>query len=145
MLIIILTIIDQIIKYFISLYQPHYKVIQGVLEVTYSKNTGTVFGLAPEHNLDFLILSVFIIAMLTFIIFNLTKKYDKRRFYWDLIMAGGLGNLIDRVYRGYVLDYLYIKPFGICNFADILVVLGVLCLLVSLIRNSGMEDEKSGG
>ena len=117
----------------------------GILEVMYSKNTGTVFGIAPEHNLDFLILSVCIIVMLTIIIFKLTKKYDKKRFYWDLILAGGLGNVVDRVYRGFVLDYLYIKPFGVCNFADILIVLGVICLLVNLLRNSGIEDEMPGG
>ena len=137
----IFTAIDQVIKYFISLYQPAKKIIPGILELTYSKNTGTVFGIAPEHNREFLILSIVIILMLTVIIFKVTKKYAKARFYWELILAGGLGNVIDRIYRGFVVDYLYIKPFGICNFADILIVLGVLLLLVHLLFNSGTEDE----
>ncbi len=145
MVIIVLTAIDQLIKYFICLYQPHKKILPGILELTYSKNTGTVFGIAPEHNFDFLVLSTCIIIMLTIIIFKLTKKYDRRRFYWDMVIAGGIGNLIDRVYRGFVVDYLYIKPFGICNFADIVIVIGILLFLINLLRNSGMEDNQSGG
>ncbi len=56
-----------------------------------------------------------------------------------MILAGGIGNLIDRLYRGYVIDYVYIKPFGVCNFADFIIVLGAIMLLIE-----GLYELKNG-
>jgi len=53
-----------------------------------------------------------------------------------LIIAGGIGNLVDRIFRGYVIDYIDINPiirYPMFNFADILVVIGCLVIAIDLI------------
>ena len=59
-----------------------------------------------------------------------------------MILAGGIGNLIDRLYRGYVIDYVYIKPFGVCNFADFIIVLGAIMLLYELKNGRGRNEDR---
>ena len=140
MLVIILTIIDQVIKYFIVKHQPFQKIIPGILELTYSENTGTVFGIASGNNMLFALISIGIIAVMTIVIHTISQKYEMQRPLWECVMAGGIGNVIDRIARGFVVDYLYIKPFGVCNFADILIVCGIIGIgiaqLVSTLKKS---------
>ena len=66
---------------------------------------------------------------------------------WSLtaILGGGVGNLIDRIYRGYVIDFIYVKiiNFAIFNFADICVTCGTAVLLFILLREM-MLEEKAG-
>ena len=140
MLVAILIAIDQVIKYFIVKYRPFYRLLPGTLEVTYSENTGTVFGWASNNNLLFAIVSIAIIIILAIVVCTISQKYEAQRPLLECVIAGGIGNVIDRIVRGFVVDYLYIKPFGICNFADILIVGGIIGIgiaqFVSTIKKS---------
>ena len=140
MLIIVFTILDQVIKFFIAKYQPFYKIIPGALEITYCENTGTVFGMASNNNTLFLVVSIVVLVMFGWVVYAISKKYEMQRPLCECVIAGGLGNIIDRIVRGFVVDYLYIKPFGICNLADILIVCGIIGIgiaqLVSTLKKS---------
>ena len=135
MLSLILILIDQLIKNYIFLNQPQITLIPKWISITYAENTGTLFGLAQGSNLILIITSLIIILGILFIIKNKTDKYAFDRKLWQVILAGGISNLIDRVYRGFVIDYVSLKFFGVCNLADFCIVFGVILLTLEEIKN----------
>ena len=134
MLSFILILIDQIIKNYMFLNQPQITLIPKWISITYAKNTGTLFGLAQGSNYILIVTSVIIILGIIYIIAKKTDKYSLNRKMWQLILAGGISNLIDRVYRGFVIDYVSLKFFGVCNLADFCIVIGVVFLFILEIK-----------
>lgn len=131
----VLVVIDQLIKLLVLEYlQPigSLPLIDGILQLRYAENTGAAFGSFSEYTTA---LSVFtFIAILAGIIFLMSKKlkFGVEYVCVALIIAGGAGNLIDRVFRGFVVDY--IEPlfidFAVFNFADILVTCSAIVLVI---------------
>ncbi len=101
------------------------------LYLTYVKNTGIAFGLFQGNSelLGWLSLAVGVLILLCL---GYGRSALWTRFSLSLIAAGALGNAIDRIGRGYVIDYLDIGPglWPVFNLADALVVIGVLVLLL---------------
>lgn len=131
MLCVLLILIDQIIKAYIVANKPTKVIIPGIIKIVYSENTGTVFGIAPGSNQIICIFATLIVIALGLLVFFTTKKYSLKRKAFKFILAGGIGNLIDRFLRGFVIDYVQLKFFGICNFADFFIVIGVILLLIA--------------
>ncbi len=134
----ILAIIDQIIKHFIFVYlqgNPDIVLIPNVLYLRYSENTGAAFGIFSDSTVFLSIVSAVVVVVGLYFIFS--KKFINKFVYATIIMiiAGGLGNLIDRVFRGFVVDYIYFSPinFPVFNFADILITVGEVLILIYLI------------
>ena len=133
--IIALVIGDQLIKLLVIEYlEPigSLPLIDGFLQLRYAENTGAAFGSFSGHTTA---LSVFtFVAILAGTIYLLSKKlkFGVEYVCIALIIAGGAGNLIDRVFRGFVVDY--IEPlfidFAIFNFADILVTCSAVVLVI---------------
>ena len=128
-------LIDQLIKYYIYINRPQITIIPKWLGITYAENTGTLFGMAQGSNLILIAAAIIIISLILFIIFKKTKKYSFERKLWQLILAGGISNLIDRIFRGFVIDFVSLKFFGVCNIADFCIVAGVLLLTIHEIKN----------
>ena len=133
-------IVDQILKLIIyntiGASGQTINLIPGILQLTYVENTGAAFGFFNAR----LFLIIFDILIMFFIIkILLDKKYplnDKTKTGLCLIIAGGIGNLIDRIFRGFVIDYIDITQiidYPVFNFADILVVVGVILLIATII------------
>lgn len=105
-----------------------------ILGLRYCENTGAAFSSFSGAKWFLIILVSAMLAGL--FIFTLKYKYKRPLFLISsvMIMSGGLGNLIDRVRQGYVVDYLDVKlfNFAVFNFADICVVLGAAFMLVWL-------------
>ena len=105
-----------------------------ILGLKYCENTGAAFSSFSGAKWFLIILvSVMLVGLL---IFTVRYKY-KRPFFMIssvMIISGGLGNLIDRVRQGYVVDYLDVKlfNFAVFNFADVCVVLGAVFMLIWL-------------
>ena len=76
-----------------------------------------------------------------------SKKYDfddKAKLGLSLILAGGIGNVIDRIFRGYVIDYIDISKlfnYPVFNFADICIVVGVILIMLIIIINTIKSQE----
>lgn len=102
-------------------------VIPGIIGLRYAENTGAAFSIL-SGKVDFLIL-ITAVALVVLLLLILMKKIDTKfeEFCYLLIFSGGVGNLIDRVLQGKVVDYLEFLfiDFPIFNFADILVCCGV--------------------
>lgn len=142
MLFIIFLILDQLIKYYIFMNKPQIVLISDWLEITYAENTGTIFGMAQGTNIIFAIISIIIIFIAIYIILKTTKKNSYKRNLWQLILAGGVSNLIDRIFRGFVIDYVSLKFFGVCNLADFLIVIGVILLAIKELKENKNLERK---
>ena len=136
--VIFLIIIEQVIKAIIPK-QEKLVLIQNVLNVSYVENRGAAFGIGNNDTITFIIISIIIISMVVRFLLTQLERLD--RFVLIslvLILAGGVGNLIDRVFRGYVIDFVDITPvlkFPIFNLADIYITLGWVLFIVATIRN----------
>ncbi len=144
----VLTAADQIIKVFVERnLQPvgEMSFINGFIGWQYVRNTGAAFGMFSS-NTD--LLSIFTgIALSAGLIVLLSGKI-KQRIYQIcavMIIAGGLGNLVDRVLRGYVVDYIEVQftDFAVFNFADILVTCGTFLLMGYTIYEA-VKEYKAG-
>lgn len=143
---ILLVIADQIIKYFVSVYlQPigTVTVIDNLFSLTYVENRGVAFGMFSDMRWIFVALTSVLIAVIIFIMF---QKRPKGKFFYicsALIIGGGIGNLIDRIFYGYVIDYLSISFFPpVCNFADYCITVGTVMLLIFVLFFSDILKSK---
>ena len=140
----VLVIIDQVIKYFVSAYlQPvgSVSVIDNLFSLTYVENKGVAFGMFSDMRWVFVALTSVLLAI---IIFYMFKKRPKGKFFYicaALIIGGGIGNLIDRIFYGYVIDYLSLSFFPpVCNFADYCITAGTIMLVIYLLFFSDVLD-----
>ena len=147
---IVLAVLDQVIKYFVSVYlQPigSVSVIDGLFSLTYVENRGVAFGMFTDMRWVFVTITS---VMLAIIIFYMFKKHPQGKFFYicaGMIIGGGVGNLIDRVLYGYVIDYLSLSFFSpVCNFADYCITIGTVLLMIYIlffsdaIKNSKKAD-----
>lgn len=132
----ILVIIDQLIKYIVNnnmlLGQP-YPLIEDFLNITYVRNTGIAFGLFKNNNLFMII----VISIILIILLYFYKKEKNKVFTLNiavtLLVSGAVGNLIDRIYYGFIIDYIDFTFWPAFNIADSLIVIGSILLAVYLI------------
>lgn len=142
---IILITIDQIFKYYILINKENLpnNIINGVLNFTYCENRGIAFGIGQGGAKIFALMTLLmIIVALIYIAFEFNKLKGLTVFGIALVISGGIGNLIDRLFRGYVIDYIdfsEIVDFPIFNFADICIVVGVIIIGISYLKNEGGE------
>lgn len=121
--------------------------IPNILSFTYTQNTGVAFGLI-DNNLIFVIL--FNIVILGIIIKFLKENNENIDFVvlvsLILILSGGVGNLIDRLLRGCVVDFIKLEfiNFPIFNLADISVTAGVLILIIVIVKQMIINKNESG-
>ena len=103
-------------------------IINNLLKFTYVENTGVAFGLNSNGNITNIILSIIVIVViLRFTILQKDKIDICTGISLSLIISGGMGNLIDRIFRGKVIDFIDISDilnFPMFNIADILIVVG---------------------
>ena len=138
---IILIIMDQMIKIFVSNSLKLYEsiiVIKNIFYITYVQNKGAAWSILTGNR--FLLIGIAIIALfMIFIFFIKGNKLSKLEvIFYSLLIGGIVGNLIDRAIYGYVIDYLDFNIFGynfpIFNFADICIVISVVLILINSIK-----------
>ncbi len=131
-----LIIADQLIKEIIP--KDDQALIPGLVRVTYAENTGGAFSLGSNSLLQIIIVNIIIIGIiLRFVCVQFDKLNSFTKIVLSFILAGGLSNLLDRVIRGFVIDYININDcfkFPIFNLADIYIVLGWIIFIILTIR-----------
>lgn len=119
-------------------------VINGLLNFTLSYNDGMAFGLGSSvFRWVFVGIMVVVGAILIYFMFN--PKYNSPLFLSAaaLVIGGGIGNAIDRVVNGYVVDFLALSFFPpVCNIADYAITIGTALLLIFVIFVYGKNDKK---
>ena len=125
-----IVIVDQIVKLLVI--NKNSTIIPNFLSITFTENTGAAFGVGTRYII--IILSLLIIVGLFYITI---KHKDNIISYipFMLIISGAVSNLIDRFFRGFVIDYIDINIFNFPNFniADISITIGIFSLIYFLI------------
>ena len=144
-LVIVLLGIDLLLKYLVSTYLTTVNIIDNFFSLTYVLNDGAAFSLFASRT--YLLILIAIICLF-FIIYELKNNLDDRvlSIGYSLVLAGLLGNFLDRLIDGYIIDYLSFKILGynypIFNFADILIVVGIIIVIIKEILNErGKKNE----
>ena len=126
------TALDQITKLAIAQNIPlgeSVTIIDNVLYFTYTHNTGVAFGLFEGAFWLFIPITLLISAGLIWWLIKNRPLHPLMRIASGLILAGGIGNLIDRIFLGYVRDFIHVNiKFAIFNIADSMVVIGAILL-----------------
>ena len=121
--------------------------IPGFLSLTHLRNTGAAWSLLEGKMIFFYVITVIVRVV---IIYLLIKNYKKSIWYsvgLSFVLAGAIGNFIDRVRLGYVVDMLQtdFMNFPIFNVADSTLVVGVICIFIYLILDEKAAKEGKNG
>lgn len=144
---ILLVVVDQVIKYVVYLNLKPIEItrfIPGLVQFRYVENTGAAFGMLSGKIPFLIILTVVVIGLGFYVLFS-NKLTDKLQYAGAvLILSGGIGNLIDRIFRNFVVDYIEFTfvDFAVFNFADCLITFGAVFLIISLSKEL-IKDLKS--
>lgn len=120
-------------------------IINNFFRFLYIKNTGAAFGILGGN----IFLLIFItLALIYYLLHELNKNINNKLYLIaiPLIIGGALGNLIDRIFRGYVVDFIsfiiFNKEMAIFNIADIFIFIGVVLYIIILLKD-GIKDGKN--
>ena len=135
---IVIVIIDQLSKFLVI--DKNISIIPNFIEFNYTQNTGGAFGIG-RINFILIISIIIIIGIIVFLIKENTKITNYIPFV--LLLSGSIGNLIDRIFKGYVIDFIDINILDFPNFniADISIVFGVIVLLYIILLKSTNDNE----
>lgn len=139
---IFIILLDQITK--AILIGRNITIIPNILNFTYTENTGVAFGIGSNNLLFIIIVNIILLGI---IIKFIKERKEQVNFSilvsLILILSGGIGNLIDRIVRGYVIDFIDINLFNFPNFniADISISIGIISLIF-ILCNSILKEKK---
>jgi len=146
---IVLTIIDQISKIVVvNLLDTNNNIqlIKNFFYLTYAQNNGAAFSILTGQRILLILITLLIIGML---IYYLKKNFNQdklNKIAFSLVIGGSIGNLIDRIVRGYVVDFIDFKIFGynfpIFNLADTFITIGVIILIIIAFRKEDTNDNR---
>ncbi len=137
----VIAALDQLFKYLIVQNladSGSVSVIENILSFTYIENRGIAFGMFQGKLWLFSAVTIVLIGVFIWLIAS--RRFSGKLFCTSaaLLIGGGIGNLIDRIFRGFVVDYLSLSFFSpVCNFADYCITAGAVLLAVSLLMQSG--------
>lgn len=144
-----LLLIDILIKLLVKnnmLVNESIKIINNFFYITYVKNTGAAWSILSGKQTFLIIFSIIVIALLVFYLVKKKSYLNLEVIGYSLLLSGALGNLIDRILYGYVIDYfsfyIFSYSFPIFNFADSCIVIGIVLLFISSWRDSNVIQSR---
>ena len=131
-------VLDQLSKWLAVVYlqgEVSFPLWKDVLHLTFVKNEGAAFGMLADHRWVFMIFSSVAIVGLSIYLFGFCKENKLVKICLAMIIGGGIGNMIDRVALGYVVDFIdfTLIDFAVFNIADSCVCVGTFMLSVWLV------------
>ena len=146
---VLVLILDQVSKSIVEIFvnlNESVMVIKNFFYITVVHNTGGAWSIFSNHSYLFIIASVIAIILLIKFMFGF-KNNLRNNIAFACLFGGIFSNLADRIFLGYVRDFLDFKIFGydypIFNIADIAIVLGVLLLIVAIVKGEDKRDKIS--
>ena len=132
---LIVVILDQISKQIFWSVGNNYDLIDGLLRITLVRNSGAAFGMLQGGRV-FLIISSVLASIFIIILAQRVPKEDLlKRVFLGMILGGAIGNLIDRIYPGHVIDFIDmgigVHRWPVYNFADTAVTVGGILLIIT--------------
>ena len=127
--------------------KPDVILIKGVLQLRYIENRGAAFGLLQDSRMFFVIITLVIAAGATAAYIRYMRRGGGGRavmLLYSLLMAGAVGNFVDRALYGYVVDFIYVSliNFPVFNAADIYITCGCICILIYALITERKDGDK---
>jgi signal peptidase II len=140
-LIIAILIFDQLTKYIVTQCIPQdvsIPIIKDIFHLTHILNRGAAFGIFKNQAYFFIITAI---AAITFILINLRRKRIPRiEIALSLILSGAIGNLIDRLRLGAVIDFLDFRIWPVFNIADTAITIGAILLAYTILKRPKVSN-----
>ena len=144
LLILLGVVADQLLKLWasstLSLYKP-IVVFPNILDLHLVHNYGAAYGILQGQRL--LLLCIGITVVCAFFVFYrhiVTSYWSRLGFIF--FMGGAIGNIVDRLRLGYVVDYINIHIFPVFNLADVLIDIGIVCFIVDIFASGSFSRTK---
>tara|TARA_Y100000310_G_scaffold236576_1_gene239775 strand:+ start:13109 stop:13543 length:435 start_codon:yes stop_codon:yes gene_type:complete len=125
----IVVLVDQLTKLLALNNLGSIPVIKDVLHLTLVKNTGAVFGMMHGQNTILIWVSLIVVGFILFYLEDLTES-KAGLIMTALVIGGAVGNLIDRIRVGYVIDFIDFRVWPVFNVADSAIMIGVIGLVI---------------
>lgn len=153
----LIIVLDQVTKYLIranlalgEVYRPDLWITE-FARIVHWQNTGAAFGMFQSLGNVFMILSMIVSAAIVYYFPQVPRKDRLIRLSMAMLLGGAVGNLIDRLYQGYVTDFLSFFDFPVFNVADASISMGVVVLFFGMWlqerekKASGDEEKPADG
>ena len=131
-------LVDQLSKFLVS---NNYKSLIGkdfiFFNIDFLKNYGAAFNILSGSRILLSLISIFISFILVFLIINKDRVYNLELYSYSFLLGGTFGNGIDRILKGYVIDFINLNflNFPVFNIADISINIGFIFLFYSIFKN----------
>lgn len=145
-IVIVVLLFDQLTKVLAFkniTYGTSIPIINNIFHLTLVKNTGSAFGLFKDSTVIFIFVSVLSAIFILRLLF--LKRVDlgiKTKIALSLVLGGALGNLIDRLRFGYVIDFLDFRVWPVFNIADSAISVGAVLIVWEIIKNPKIKRIK---
>jgi len=146
---IISIIVDQIIKFIIKANMniaDTINIIPNFFRITFLKNEGAAFSMLSGNRLLFIFITILVLVLFYFFLLKNKKIDNIKQILYGLLLGGIVGNLIDRIIYGYVIDYLDFNlgefNYPVFNLADSLIVISVICLIIIGVKEDKNESRR---
>ncbi len=125
------------------------KIVGNFLRFTYAENRGAAFSILQNQRMLFIIVTIILMAVLAYIYFKSDNITKLSRLAIAMIAGGAIGNFIDRVRLGYVVDFIDVRfgsfyNFPIFNIADSFVVCGTVLMIILILFNGFEKSDLNG-
>lgn len=143
---ILLNSLDRLSKIAAEYYciNENFELIENVFEITCIKNMGGAFGILNNQRFFFIFIAVLFVSLLVFFLFATPNeaKFNSLHIWISFILAGIIGNLVDRIIYGSVIDIIYISKinFPVFNLSDIFITLGTFFTLILVLFKLKEKD-----
>ena len=143
---LLIIIADQLSKHFItSMLQAGESIvlIENFLHITFVRNPGAAFGMLPYRTIFFVVITIVVVIFIFYYYRLLSADHRLLRFSLALLLGGAIGNLIDRLRTGYVVDFIDFKIWPpVFNVADSAIVIGIGLFLIAYWRDEALSSSK---
>ncbi len=141
---IIIFVVDQLVKHLVigSMHLGEsIPVIKGIFHITYVLNPGAAFGMLEHQRWVFILVAVTVLLVAGIFYSKLKRESNLLQAGAGLLLGGAVGNLVDRIQTGLVVDFLDFRIWPVFNIADIAICVGAGILILDMWQRRN-EDEK---
>ena len=143
---LVVDIVSKIIVVKNVVFGEEISVIKNFLKITYVRNTGVAWSIFSDMQFMIIIISILIIGGIVWYMYKNKTKNRLEKVSYGFILGGALGNFVDRIIHGYVIDFIDVRIFGynypIFNLADTFIVVGIILLIIYTWRY-GINGDRS--
>ncbi len=135
---LLVVILDQLTKFIVKKnfeLNESIPLIKNILHLTYITNTGSAFGLFKGFNIFLILFSVVVIIVIFYYLKQKKLNQKLLQFSIGLLLGGTIGNLIDRIFYGFVVDFIDFRIWPVFNIADSAVTISIILLIILLWNN----------